>query len=274
MLMAGRLTYRLSADVFCVNCGHNLRGLRNDGPCAECGQPVRWSLAGSSLYFADPDWLAKVRCGAAILTVTLPWLWVPLLWPVALFGFWRVCAPAPRETWSANAVTAFGFRRLVCFLPYVLIAIAAVSVMGRGGAGAAGFTYSLFLVAVAFALRPVWLDVTARWPRRWARFTLVFALAACVLLGACAIATLIGRWHPALGACTGFGVTFATIGTGSFLLLLASTWRLLDTAEFQSRSRRSQTTFWQPAIPGRAHSSSPALRVAGEEAGAAASPAE
>ncbi len=56
----------LTDDRLCVHCGYNLRGLPLDGKCPECGEAVRRSLLGDLLKYADPDWLDRLRFGAAL----------------------------------------------------------------------------------------------------------------------------------------------------------------------------------------------------------------
>jgi len=86
---------RLAADVVCVECGHTLRGLAADGACCECGQPVQLSLRGTRLANADPRWLKQVCGGIGALTMLLPWLWLPLVWPVVVAAGWNAAAPNP-----------------------------------------------------------------------------------------------------------------------------------------------------------------------------------
>ena len=69
----------VEADVLCLRCGYNLRGLDIAGTCPECGCPV-----ADSMHFpfsaADAQWLASVRDGAV-------WLWWCLLL-IALAPAW------------------------------------------------------------------------------------------------------------------------------------------------------------------------------------------
>lgn len=78
-----------------MNCGHNLRGLRRDGRCGECGQPVVVSLVSSET--GDAPWLAKLCRGVGTLGLLLPWLWLPLAWPLVFLGGWWATAPNPAE---------------------------------------------------------------------------------------------------------------------------------------------------------------------------------
>lgn len=56
----------IEEDTICARCGYNVRGLRADGLCPECGTPIARSLQGNLLRFADPAWLDKLRFGVAL----------------------------------------------------------------------------------------------------------------------------------------------------------------------------------------------------------------
>ena len=57
----------LAIDVQCKNCAYNLRGLREDGRCPECGTPIGLSTRGDLLCYASPDWLDKVALGLKVI---------------------------------------------------------------------------------------------------------------------------------------------------------------------------------------------------------------
>jgi hypothetical protein len=84
---------RLSHDVTCAGCGHNVRGLPLDGVCGECATAVATSLTGTALLGADPRWLRAMAAGVGWLTVLLPWLWLPLAWPLVVWGAWLATTP-------------------------------------------------------------------------------------------------------------------------------------------------------------------------------------
>lgn len=123
MTAAPRITYdasgRLSSDVICALCGHNLRGLAPTGVCGECGQPVEWSLRGSPFGAADPAWIGRVRWAAACLTVALPWLWLPLSWPLAYFAYWRLTSPNPSA--ADSGVWTSVVMRVLLFAPTIAV---------------------------------------------------------------------------------------------------------------------------------------------------------
>ena len=54
---------RIAEDKICIDCGYNLRGLRTDGRCPECGGEVAASLRGHELHHASLPWLRSVRRG-------------------------------------------------------------------------------------------------------------------------------------------------------------------------------------------------------------------
>jgi len=66
-------------DHECKKCGYNLRGLREDGRCPECGTPIGLSTTGDLLRFADPEWVEKVARGLKII------LWMILVGVIAGF---------------------------------------------------------------------------------------------------------------------------------------------------------------------------------------------
>lgn len=73
----------VAADAPCTRCGYNLRGLGPQGRCPECGEATALSLRGDLLAYADPQWLARVRSGIAlllwniVLAIILPFTAIP-----------------------------------------------------------------------------------------------------------------------------------------------------------------------------------------------------
>jgi hypothetical protein len=56
-------TGTIIADRACRRCGYNVRGLRAEGLCPECGTPIGLSTHGDLLRYADPAWVEKLRLG-------------------------------------------------------------------------------------------------------------------------------------------------------------------------------------------------------------------
>src|SRR4051794_11063247 len=53
-------------DLPCLGCGYNLRGLRGEGQCPECGLPVAESIAGDGLVVGTTRRLGRLRRGAGL----------------------------------------------------------------------------------------------------------------------------------------------------------------------------------------------------------------
>jgi hypothetical protein len=77
---------RIAQDISCLECDYNLRTLRLDGVCPECGTDVRRAILGDLLYYADAAWVRRLALGMKIL-----WWWLAtmLLFP---FVGWAVLA--------------------------------------------------------------------------------------------------------------------------------------------------------------------------------------
>jgi hypothetical protein len=54
---------RIAEDKTCRECGYNLRGLKTDGRCPECGSEVATSLLGHELLYASLPWLKTIARG-------------------------------------------------------------------------------------------------------------------------------------------------------------------------------------------------------------------
>lgn len=57
----------LIVNVACRRCAYNLRGLRQDGRCPECGTPVGRSTSGDLLQYSDPSWVGKLARGGNLI---------------------------------------------------------------------------------------------------------------------------------------------------------------------------------------------------------------
>jgi hypothetical protein len=56
----------IQVDTSCLHCGYNLRGLRVDGLCPECGSPIGRSVLGNYLRYSEVDWLQTIGRGATL----------------------------------------------------------------------------------------------------------------------------------------------------------------------------------------------------------------
>lgn len=57
----------IDRDLTCRRCGYNLRGLREEGRCPECGSAVGLSTRGDLLQFADPNWVSNLARGGRLV---------------------------------------------------------------------------------------------------------------------------------------------------------------------------------------------------------------
>src|SRR5437763_2552116 len=87
MLVIDDTLASIDADIPCRLCGYDLRGLRRDGRCPECGDAVTLSIAAASastrrLTLCDPVWLRSLIAGCVAMVVAtclsqVPWQMVP-----------------------------------------------------------------------------------------------------------------------------------------------------------------------------------------------------
>lgn len=249
---------RLDTDVYCVGCGYNLRGQLPTGVCGECAARVEWSLRGSALYFADPNWVARLRSGVAWLTLVLPWLWVPLSWPVFLIAFWRVTARAPDQRGDVNRLVPLGLRTLM--LALLPIAIIGIGVAASSATAVANATARFGLLFVGALAALVMTYAVYRLARRGAATWFRIACRAVMSVYASAAALLAGGFVNTVGGIGLFvldvgaflGLVAAVLGLPVLLVVLAATWRMLAAAEHQSRAIRLERRAWRTREPGLA----------------------
>lgn len=105
----------VAQERFCIGCGYNLRTLRREGICPECGKAVAASLR-PTLYAADARWLRSIRWGmwlmmshvvvviaAEVVGKLLPRQWqvVPyLIAPVGPKLVMLLAGPASPRSWT------------------------------------------------------------------------------------------------------------------------------------------------------------------------------
>jgi hypothetical protein len=162
----------LAFDLPCAACTYNLRSLRPEGRCPECGEPVATSVHPDRLVFADRRWLRRIVRGQTLFLLAIA-VWF-ISWQA--IGVWAFTSK-PSVAWHVlrlaidvfatvllsvaalqSVSTAFGSgltrrQRVACWLTrgaaigYVLLAFVSVA---RDPALAAW--------RIWFAL-PYWLDM-------------------------------------------------------------------------------------------------------------------
>ncbi len=92
----------ICVDLTCRRCAYNLRGLREDGRCPECGIPIGRSTQGDFLRYSDPTWVVKLGRGVHLI-----------LWCTGLKIVTFIAAPAlassssvPPEIWPLLTMAA------------------------------------------------------------------------------------------------------------------------------------------------------------------------
>lgn len=148
----------ISHDVPCHRCAYNLRGLTREGRCPECGAPVRVSLQGDLLRFADPAWLKRLlrgtRMGAYALmgmgvtsvgaslirllfgdfmgwsqwehvTIAGDLIMFVLGYGFLLFGLWLIATPNPVTVAEEGSLSARRILRLTVLLSIATFGVSA-----------------------------------------------------------------------------------------------------------------------------------------------------
>lgn len=131
----------VQADTPCRRCSYNLRGLKQDGRCPECGTPVGVSTLGEQLGYSDPRWLARLSWGTGLLLIEViayivifiipffvyPGAWRTWILPVreliGLVGVWLLTTRDPSGLGEAQYGRARAFVRVVLAMELGWLAI-------------------------------------------------------------------------------------------------------------------------------------------------------
>jgi len=256
---------RLRSDLFCVCCGHNLRGLLPSAVCTECATPIRWTFRGSHLYANDPRWVNRVRSGVACMALTLPWLWFPPAWLVFGLGLWRLSSPRPVRQRAREVGLLAGLR---------------VTLIGGTSLLLVYLVYEAWdpnvrlYISLRFGLPVewIWCALSISWAAvQLAATALIYRLAGRTdsgllrtlckwgLCGNALAIMLLASWGvnttanlqleplEILGGLGGLVVVFALV---NFWATLFVAWRVLDRAEIQARRSREEVKAWRGPPPG------------------------
>lgn len=242
----------INQDIACKRCSYNLRGLRLDGVCPECGTPVGRSVTGDLLRFADPKWVGTVATGLNLIVLTFLFgiflgcaaggaaaalggsvvivlVASACMWVLNLIGIWMMTAPDPAGIGEDGNVSA---RKIVRIATVTTVA-AAVFTEGIGllsdDPGIAMLALVISLASALVTLVGEWYKfvfyerLAARIPDelivkraqflRWA-YTPVFAIA---VVGGAVLAIVAGG-NPA--AAMGFAPLGIVIAGAGVLLLV------------------------------------------------------
>lgn len=177
----------IAADLPCVGCSYDLRGLEPTGNCPECNAPVALALRSDALCFAPVEWLKHIRSGLLLLIIATAGV------PAHLFASFRLF-PYDEHTQA-------------CVITGGLVILSGVAAIGSFRATAR---------IAAGSATPIAESPT----RRLARVATATNVAAALLLGAGELTGLGARWpsHDLVWGC--LLLLTATFGVVSVSLLL------------------------------------------------------
>jgi hypothetical protein len=256
---------RLSSDIRCVRCGHNLRGLLPSGTCTECGLRITWTFRGSHLYASDPAWVNRVRSGVVCMALTLPWLWFPPAWLAFGVGLWRLSSPRPAQQQAREVGLLTGLRVTLIGCATLLLGYLVYEAWDPNVSLYISLRFGLAVELVWCALSIGWAGMQlattvliyrvtgsndSRLLRRLCTWGVCANGLAIMLLAAWGInVTTNLRFQPLemLGALGGILLVLALLSLWATLFVA---WRVLDRAEIQARRSREELTVWQRPPPG------------------------
>ena len=141
----------VTADLACVGCGYNLRGLRRAGDCPECGKPVAETIKARAGLFGDAAWIRRMAMGCDLLLIAP--VWVPV---VAVLG-------------GAMAAALGALSHVAATIGFVVLPLGILGVVAFGA-------------ALLTSPEPGETDGPARLVRRSARAVMGVAMAGSLLL--------------------------------------------------------------------------------------------
>jgi hypothetical protein len=140
----------IDADLHCINCDYNLRGLHEDGRCPECGHPI----AATTRQLKDEGemrWLALVGRSAILIgaNVLLP-LFPPFNAILTAVGTWHLATPRAGATTHRRAARLLrAVALLTCLLQFLLLTAAIGGMNERDLAALAVATLAAWASAAA-----------------------------------------------------------------------------------------------------------------------------
>ena len=141
----------VGSGIRCINCRYELVGLREDGACPECGEPVLHTLKGALALYATDAALASLHRGSSIVLVcAIPLLpmafataasieivahWMTLAMTLAflfingafLWGWWLLTTPvSARSQWTEGDRVRLWVRGMLIVHAVILVCLGVV----------------------------------------------------------------------------------------------------------------------------------------------------
>ncbi len=98
----------------CFKCSYDLRGLRMDGNCPECGTPVADSLRGILLQFADKEYIAQITSGVSLVLNAILLTVVAMVLNIAATAIGAASGFAPGNVQLIVSIMMFGLAIMSC----------------------------------------------------------------------------------------------------------------------------------------------------------------
>ena len=105
---APKLALRIENDISCPACGYNLRGLKMDGRCPECGRPAIDTFARPLRAFTGALAEEMIRRPGGLLVILLAW-WI-------IFSATAALAPAAARVLLLGAAAGLGPMMLIVLM--------------------------------------------------------------------------------------------------------------------------------------------------------------
>lgn len=181
---------RVAEDLRCIRCGYNLRTLRLDAVCPECGTPVTATAREQYLRYAPRGLLARLTFGAALLMLAGlilvgGWLLLATVYVVtAKFGAGRVSTTANFAGWNVSTgYVAIALLFSVPFLGGVFDMTAPLPGETRGSRGTRAFARATGTLLAASVLIAAFVPL----------------LKEVAVVSVRPYLSMVGRWNLAIG---------------------------------------------------------------------------
>lgn len=185
---------RIAEDKICIDCGYNLRGLKTDGRCPECGGEVAASLRGHELHYASLAWLRTVRRGFCLMKWAIILSLLAIIVVIIIETVWEGTHPGkplPPTVSFIMAGASLTFTSLLALYGLMLATRAEPRVAHRGE----GWSFRRWARVLIVAALAVWggIELLARLGPKagWVDRVMMFAPLVLAILAPLAVAAFV-----------------------------------------------------------------------------------